>query len=139
MIKKTMKVEIELSYIDQLKAQIESSNKKVKELEKELEKNTEKEWEKRAIKLAHNLLDKYFTVIFKKLGFSQNNSWYREDKSIKWDQYMGDKWYENEDKLTIDFSANVYNGIKQGYLNIGILTNDVNGIREEKTMLSEID
>src|SRR6185295_17742184 len=103
-----MKIEIELFEVERLRADLIKKSEEIKKLQEELKANEEQQWEKKSIQLSKNLLDHYFTAIFQKLGFAQDNSWYREANSIKWSDYLGDKWYKNKDKLKINLGLSIW-------------------------------
>lgn len=114
-----MKVEVEFSEIEDLKKELELSQKKVRELTYKLEDLSSQKLEEKAVELSLSLFENYMAAVFEKLGFNQN-----ETKTILIDRrlspHIGAKWW-NKEKIQIEVGATITTSFKSAFVHLGIL------------------
>lgn len=112
-----MKVQIELSQIEQLKKTIEEQSTKINRLENELNNLKPEKLREQAFYLSKQLFNKYMDATFKGLGFNDTYEPIIIDHKIS----RNDQWWE-KDNYTFNLSATISKEIQSAYLKIGIDT-----------------
>jgi hypothetical protein len=117
-----MKIEVELSEIEQLKAELQREKERAKKLENDLNELSEKELKEKAVRLSWRLFDNYMEAVFKHLSFETRigGSVITRDNL---EHYLGKEWY-NSPRINFELGATVTEKFKSAFLNIGIIAID---------------
>lgn len=115
-----MKIEIEYSEIEALKAQLEQAETENMRLVKKLMELSEPELKASAVKLSRRLFDNYMRTVFMHLGFEE---WERNSVNIRdnLERFIGEEWWNN-DRLAIELGATVTTKFRSAFLSLGIHT-----------------
>lgn len=118
-----MKIQIDSKDLNFLNKQIEQQEREIEDLEKEI-KNlksqlSESDLIEKAQILSYRLFDNYMSCVFKELGFDNwNEGVVRMDSNIK--SYYSDEWWQNDNFVNVNVSANVAEEFANAFLNIRI-------------------
>jgi hypothetical protein len=111
-----MKIEIEFEEVENLKKQLERSEKRINELEILIKGLSPEELKKASSDLALKMFYQFTKKIFTEIGISCSfDSLHFENLP----HYLGQKWYES-DKIEITFGAVITNKYKSAILRLGI-------------------
>lgn len=119
-----MKIEIELSELENLKEKIISLEIQNKKLEEKTKSSSEDELIKKAVRLSYKLFDNYMFAVFKKLGFGE---WHKNSVIIhdNLEHWIGKDWYFTTERINIEIGAEITNIFKRAFLAISIITEEV--------------
>lgn len=115
-----MKVEIELSYIEALKKQINELEKENARMSDELKSLMPEELRKQAGALAIDMLKEINSKVFKELGFDSDpfgDVRFKENVV----HFLGEDWFKS-DRLYVELGATITTEYKNAFLRLGIKT-----------------
>lgn len=107
-----MKVEIELSELESIRAENHEARKKIQELEQKIDHLDGTVAKKEASEIARDYFRKIVAKSFRDLGFTAE--WFGVE--VPWQP----NWWESEN-IEVVLGANINNAIKVAYLKIGIV------------------
>jgi len=115
-----MKIEIEFEEVQALKKTISILNERNRELEEKLELFNEKKIIYNARELSKKLLREYLKLIFKELGFDDNNNLYPPVSFGSIESKLGIEWYRSE-MVNVVIGAEITNQWRRAFICFGIL------------------
>jgi hypothetical protein len=114
-----MKIEIELSEVENLRDKVLRYEKEIRELESKVQELDESAMKVKAVDLSKWLFDNYMECVFKGLGFDEKYNRGSVHFPDNVGRFLGKSWWGSE-RLTFEVSATVSNKFRGAFLAIGV-------------------